>query len=179
MRLDRLILDYVPIEKIKANTTDSDGSEFEQRVIDSVKAEGFYNPITTDVRERSYRWNPKIHYVSLGNHRYWLAKKANFTHLWCIVKVWNAQLDGGLVAENMKIVDMICVIKVPTKSPPWEIRDLKVVDMAPDRVVKGRVYQASPDGNFTGRMLIEPGEKVNPETPIILCMKSELTSLLE
>jgi len=64
------MLDWVPIEKISAASSGPDDSEFEKSVIESVKKEGFYNPITTNVRERSYRYDPSIHYLSLGNHRY-------------------------------------------------------------------------------------------------------------
>lgn len=172
MRLYRIILDYVPIEKIHAWSVGSDHSEFEKSVLESVKLEGFYNPITTDVRERSYKWDPSMHYISLGNHRYWIAKAIGISHLWCIAKVWNAQKEYKEVRIDQ--VEVVPIVRAE-KDPPWDIRDLEVVDESGTEIT-GTATEDKAVGQFTGRLLIAPDSET--KGPMKLELRNQLRELL-
>jgi len=181
MRMIGLELDYVSIDRIIPCSEGSDDSEFEASVINSIKQEGFYNPLTTNKRLRSYKYDPEAYYISLGNHRYWLAKKLELTHVWVLSKVWNCLLDQKPIRMKDFDIDVKCVIH-PIGDAPWDIRKLNPdLSLNPSDVLAtiGVAKEDQQVGNFTGRLLIQPNLKVNPPQPIKLILKHHLTSLLE
>jgi len=107
-----------------------------------------------------------------------LAREAGLTHLWCLAKVWNCQRDG---TDNRAkhFIDFDFAVQV-RKEPPWDIRDLQPRgDATLVKGVIGEVYQDTPEGKFTGKMLIKPDFNVSIGGLIKLTLRNKLTSLLE
>ncbi len=179
MRLVGLQLDYVEIDRIIACTKGPDHSDFEAETLKSIKEEGFFNPLTTNIRIKGYGYDPNSHYLSLGNHRYWIARAADITHLWCISRVWNTLMIGEKEPSAEDFINVIPPIRVK-KEPPWDIRDFEIV-LNPEGVfnVNGVARQEVSVGRFTGRLLMEPIQKVNPDYVLKLTLKNKVKSILE
>jgi len=172
-------MDYIDIDRIVPCSAGPDSSEFEAKTIASVKEEGFYNPITTHVRLKGYKFDPNAHYISLGHHRYWMAIEAGLTHLWCLSKVWNTLMVGDEEPGAWDKIEMMPLIRAK-KEPPWDIRDLEIVPNPEGYYsIQARAYQERAEGQFTGRLLIQPNQKVNLSYVLKISMMNQTRDIVE